>query len=97
VAKLRGSTEPDDEAPAERSAWRSNAAFVKAMRELGLEIRRCRERQKLTLEQAAEVIGIDYRHLAKIESGSLNPTAFTLFRIAGGLGVTLRALAGKAA
>jgi transcriptional regulator with XRE-family HTH domain len=70
---------------------------VSALRELGLEIRRCREREKWTLEQAAEVMGLDYRHLAKIENGTLNPTAFTLFRIAQGLRISLDALAGNSA
>lgn len=59
---------------------------------VGRNIRRCREHLELTLEQASERMELDYRHLAKIEAGTLNPTAFTLFRVARGLNISLDAL-----
>lgn len=75
-----------------REGWRETPDFLVCLKALGRTIRRHREHQELTLEQASERMGLDYRHLAKIEGGSLNATTFTLFRVARGLGVSLEAL-----
>jgi transcriptional regulator with XRE-family HTH domain len=52
---------------------------------IGKYIRKERKRQKLTIEQLAELAGIDHTHLGNIERGGVNPTIATLFNIAAGL------------
>lgn len=51
------------------------------------EIRRIRRAKDLTQEEAASRAGFDFRYWGKIESGDLNPTLRTLFRVASALGV----------
>jgi transcriptional regulator with XRE-family HTH domain len=51
---------------------------------------------KLTLEQAAEITGVDAKHLQQIESGAVNVTLATLLRIGDGFGASLAKLLGGA-
>ena len=49
---------------------------------LGLRIKEVRKNKKLTQTQLAEKIGIDYKHLSRIEVGSSYPSINTLEKIA---------------
>lgn len=59
---------------------------------LGLNLRRIRTDQNLTLEQAAEKTGIHGNHLQRIETGRANVTVTTLVALADTYGVTVREL-----
>jgi transcriptional regulator with XRE-family HTH domain len=59
------------------------------LRRLGARIRELRGRRAWTLEKAAEEMEIDFRHLQRIEMGSINLTMKTLAKIASCLGVRL--------
>ncbi len=56
---------------------------------LGARVRDVRVEQELTLERAAERMGLDWKHLQKVESGAVNVTLVTLLRIADGLHVSI--------
>lgn len=62
------------------------------IKSLGQQIRALRLVRGLTLEQAAERTNIDWKHLQKIEAGSVNVTMLTLVRIAEGYKVAVGAL-----
>lgn len=68
---------------------RESAHFAREARTLGLQVRTLRLEQELTLEQAAERMDLDLKHLQKVEAGALNVTLVTLSRIADGLGTSL--------
>lgn len=59
------------------------------MRALGTRVRGLRLDADLTLEVAAELTGLDWKHVQKIEAGKVNVTLVTLVQIAKGYGVTL--------
>lgn len=63
--------------------------FGTEIRRLGTQIRLLRTVRGLTLEAASERTSIDWKHLQKIEAGSVNPTVLTLVRIATGYKVPL--------
>jgi transcriptional regulator with XRE-family HTH domain len=63
--------------------------FQKLQRELGRRVRELRDGKELTLYQAQELTGVDYKHLQKVEAGQLNVTLATLHRIAEGFGVSV--------
>lgn len=54
------------------------------VRGLGARVRMLREDRGWTLEQAAEAMNLDLKHLQKVEAGLLNVTMVTLVRIAVG-------------
>lgn len=56
--------------------------YLREAKALGLRLRRLREAESWTLEQAAERCDLDLKHLQKIESGQLNVTLVTLVRLA---------------
>lgn len=62
----------------------SPQSFGKEMKSLGKQIRTLRTVRGLTLEEAAERTNIDWKHLQKIEAGSVNVTMLTVVRIAEG-------------
>lgn len=62
------------------------------LRALGERVRALRSAKKWTLEQAAEAMNLDLKHLQKIEAGLINVTMVTLVRIAEGLDEPLSAL-----
>jgi len=68
---------------------RASRAFKGAQRSLGLRIRELRTLRDLTLEGLAERSDVDWKHIQKVESGALNLTLATLFRLARGLDVEL--------
>ena len=61
--------------------------FRSAARELGVRIRSFRTLRCWTLEQAAEQMTLEARHLQRIEAGTINATLVTLTRIASGFDV----------
>lgn len=74
------------------TAYRRSRKFSAAAKKLGLRIRQLRHEQELTLQAAADKMGLDLKHLQKAEAGLLNVTLVTLLRIADGLGVELAEL-----
>jgi transcriptional regulator with XRE-family HTH domain len=72
--------------------YKASPRFRRALRALGLRVRALREARGWTLEQAAEAMALDLKHLQKVESGLLNVTMVTLLRIADGFEVPLREL-----
>jgi transcriptional regulator with XRE-family HTH domain len=74
-----------EERPSKR--FRKTRRYQLAAREVGARVRRARSAQTLTLERAAELTGLDFRHLQQIETGTINITLATLLRLAAGLGV----------
>lgn len=65
-------------------AHRSTARFKKEQRALGARVRSLRHDADWTLEEAAERCDVDWKHLQKIEAGTLNVTLVTLVRLAVG-------------
>lgn len=59
---------------------------------IGLRIRSLREQRNLTQEQLALMTGVGRSYLAKVETGSRNPTVDFLEKIAMGLDTTLGGL-----
>ena len=66
--------------------------YRRAVRDLGLQVRRLRQDRGWTLEQAAERMDVDLKHLQKIEAGQLNVQLVTIVRIAAGLDVPVAQL-----
>ena len=54
---------------------------------LARRVRALRTSRRWTLEVAAEQMGLDLKHLQKVEAGTINVTLLTLTRIAKGLGI----------
>lgn len=65
-------------------AHRSTARFKKEQRALGARVRALRHAAGWTLEEAAERCDMDWKHLQKIEAGTLNVTLVTLVRLSVG-------------
>jgi len=59
---------------------------------LGANLRRLRERNGMTQEEAAETVGVNWRHWQKLEAGEVNVTLKTLAKICEGMGVDIRKL-----
>ena len=59
---------------------------------IGRKIRALRMARGWTLEQASEAIDLDPRHLQRVETGAVSPTAATLLRVADSLEVPVGAL-----
>jgi len=69
----------------------SEDALQRAATAIGARIRHLREERGWTLERAGEQMGLDPKHLWKLENawGSGNPTLATLLKVADGLGCSL--------
>jgi transcriptional regulator with XRE-family HTH domain len=65
-------------------AHRTTARFRKEQRALGARVRSLRHAADWTLEETGERCDIDWKHLQKIEAGTLNVTLVTLVRLAVG-------------
>lgn len=50
-------------------------------RTLGELIRVHRKQNQLTIEEVAEKVNMDEKHLSKLENGKHNPTSITLFKL----------------
>src|SRR5699024_1908882 len=53
----------------------------KFQRVLGKLIRKYRRQNQLTIEEVAEKVDMDEKHLSKLENGKHNPTSITLFKL----------------
>lgn len=53
----------------------------KFQRVLGELIRKYRRQNQLTIEEVAEKVDMDEKHLSKLENGKHNPTSITLFKL----------------
>jgi transcriptional regulator with XRE-family HTH domain len=73
---------------------RSRPVSQKILVQLGRRIRVAREAARLTQEDAASRVRMDYKRWQKLEAGAVNPTFQTLHRIALGLGTTVWKLLG---
>src|SRR3954469_18875898 len=62
---------------------------------LAANLRRLRERRKLTQQDLAERSGVPRPTLAHLESGEANPTLSVLVRVAEGLGTSIEELVGR--
>lgn len=59
------------------------------MRKLvGRNVRRVRERNRLTQEQLSEISGFSQQYISGLEQGKRNPTIVTLYELAQALGVS---------
>ena len=56
---------------------------------LGLRVKECRKRHKITQEKLAEIIGVDNGYISKLEVGQNFPSITTLEKIAKALDVEL--------
>ncbi len=74
---------------------RKTARFAEETRRLGERVRALRQEHGWTLEQAAEAMQLDLKHLQKVEAGLVNVTLVTIVRIADGLGITTQELFGE--
>jgi transcriptional regulator with XRE-family HTH domain len=63
--------------------------IVTATEMLGARIRELRKRRGLTQEQLAEKLGVDQKHMSKIELGKSYPSLDRLILISESLGVSL--------
>ncbi len=59
---------------------------------VSVNIKRIRERKKLTLDAAAEITGVSRSMMAQIEKGYVNPTISVLWKIANGYKVSFTSL-----
>jgi transcriptional regulator with XRE-family HTH domain len=86
---MRGSA---DERPSR--LVKESRRFGAAAKALGARVRELRKARAWTLEQAAERMLLDLKHLQKVEAGNppVNVTLATLLRIADGLDVTVAEL-----
>jgi transcriptional regulator with XRE-family HTH domain len=79
-----------------RQNWRSDARrspqLKAVLRRFGRRVRALREERKLTQERAAELAGLDARHLQAIEAGEANVTMSTLSGLARSLSVAMAEL-----
>lgn len=65
------------------------AAFDEYNDRLGARIRTLRKRAGLSLREFGMMTGVHHNQILSIEQGEGNPSLRTLFRIAGGLGISL--------
>jgi transcriptional regulator with XRE-family HTH domain len=74
--------------------FKESKRFRVEAKQLGDRVRQLRHAKDWTLEEAAERMHLDLKHLQKVESGDppLNVTLVTLVRIAEGLGEPLLTL-----
>ncbi len=61
--------------------------------ELGSKLRELREGERLTLQQVAELSGVDYSHISKIERGVYAGSIDTLSKIASAMGARVEIVA----
>lgn len=57
--------------------------------QMGQAIRRLREKERLSQERLALMVGISRQHLSNVESGKANVSVELLYRIACGLGTKM--------
>lgn len=71
--------------------YRKTPRFKREARALGARVRAMRHAAGWTLEEAAERCHLDWKHLQKVEAGSLNLTLVSLVRLSEGFRQPLHA------
>lgn len=72
-------------------AHKGTARYKREQRVFGAKVRAMRHAAEWTLEEAADRCDLDWKHLQKVEAGSLNFTFVTLVRLAVGFEKPLHA------
>lgn len=67
-------------------------AFENARQNLAANLARFRATRRWSQQQAADAIGIDLKHLQKLEYGAMNPTLRTVVAVSEAFGVSLARL-----
>ena len=77
--------------PRRRSGVQPQKGGAKAevVRLLGAQLRRLREDRQLTQEELAELAGLNYKYVGRIELGKSDPGAYVLVRLAAALRVPI--------
>lgn len=77
--------------PRRKSGVQSQKSDAKAgvVRLLGAQLRRLREDRELTQEKLAELAGLNYKYVGRIELGKSDPGAYVLVRLAAALQVPI--------
>jgi transcriptional regulator with XRE-family HTH domain len=77
--------------PRRKSGVESQKSDAKAgvVRLLGAQLRRLREDRELTQEKLAELAGLNYKYVGRIELGKSDPGAYVLVRLAAALRVPI--------
>jgi transcriptional regulator with XRE-family HTH domain len=70
----------------------SRPGFEDTKRNLAANLARLRAAREWSQQQAADAMGIDLKHLQKLEYGDLNPTLKTVVAVADAFGVPLARL-----
>ena len=70
----------------------SRPAFENTKRNLAANLARLRTARRWSQQQAADAMGIDLKHLQKLEYAALNPTLRTVVAVAEAFGVPLARL-----
>lgn len=68
---------------------------AKLLQAIGGNVRRLRQRSKLTQERLAELVGVNPRTVQKIEAGKLNILVTTLMRVQSALDCRWEELMGR--
>lgn len=76
-------------------AHKGTARYKREQRVFGAKVRAMRHAAEWTLEEAADRCDLDWKHLQKVEAGSLNFTFVTLVRLAVGFEKPLHAFFGQ--
>jgi len=66
--------------------------MIEGKKALGLRIKEFRDKKKFTQDKLAELVGIDPKHLSRIENGRNYPSIETLEKLANNLEVTFEDL-----
>ena len=77
--------------PRRKSGVQTQKGEAKAgiVRLLGVQLRRLREDRQLTQEELAELAGLNYKYVGRIELGKSDPGAYVLVRLAAALRVPI--------
>ncbi|HMU46134.1 MAG TPA: helix-turn-helix transcriptional regulator [Chitinophagaceae bacterium] len=62
-------------------------ARQKEQQKFGANLRKIREAKKISIHELAALSELEYGQLQKTETGQVNPTLYTIVRIAKGLGI----------
>jgi transcriptional regulator with XRE-family HTH domain len=71
------------------SQAQKSGAKAGIVRSLGAQVRRLRLDRKLSQEDLAELAGLNYKYLGRVELGKSDPGAYVLVRLASALGVPI--------
>lgn len=73
--------------PRRKPVTKKSSPQSTVLRPLGVQLRRLRVERKLSQERLAELAGLNYKYIGRIELGKADPGADVLVRLARGLGV----------